>query len=193
MQHSCCASSCAPYESENRRARELYIEVETAQNIRQQKIEEAKIAALAGDLRKAVALLASLPQRDQNSSEVKESIRDILASDKTPPAAENTTDENRDPNRPITISARVNDNLAVKEVRLYYRKKDQQEYEPVKMMKSNEEGVYTFGIPSGYHGGKKVHYYIIAIDANGNSKPLGSAEEPLKIEFSIPINPPPVP
>lgn len=152
-----------------------------AQNYRRQKIMEAESAVDAGDIRMAMVLLHSLPQRDQNIFVVKKLMQELIALDRVPPVIQHTPDKNYNPNEPITIQAMVQDDLDVTQVRLFYNRKGSKTF-ALGEMKLKEKGVYSFSIPLDYHKRKEVRYYFTAQDGNENERSLGSKKKPFKIK-----------
>jgi len=145
------------------------------------KIKNAKMAAEKGDIRTAYLLLNNLSQKDQSISAVKKLKKDIIALDKEPPLIVHKKGKPYKPNKPIIITAKVQDNLEVSQVWLNYKRKGAKEYTMVEM-KPEKKGAYIFSIPADYPQGKEVRYYFTATDINGNNRSLGSKKQLFKIK-----------
>ncbi|MFQ5676941.1 MAG: hypothetical protein ACE5G1_13675, partial [bacterium] len=171
----------APYGGENRNARELYREVDRSQMNREHQVANAKNAASAGNLTSAFAVLKMLPERDQNYFEVRDLKRSIIAMDKIPPVIQHSEEKSYNPQEPLKIVATVQDNLALKDVQLFYVRKDAKTFS-IGAMKPDKKGVYEFVIPQDYHKGKEIKYYFVAIDANDNKQNLKTRKKPYKIK-----------
>jgi predicted GH43/DUF377 family glycosyl hydrolase len=88
-----------------------------------------------------------------------------------------------EPGKEITITATVTDNVAVKVVKLHYRKQGDEAFEIINM--SKEGDVYTAKIPSSFVTTKGIEYYISASDEiNTATYPSSDAlADPLPIDI----------
>ena len=81
------------------------------------------------------------------------------------------------------IRATVTDNIAVKEVRLFYRELgSSNRFVSIRMMRELDGNVYVAKLPEISSPG--IEYYIEASDKAGNTKPSGTQSMPYKVEVA---------
>lgn len=89
----------------------------------------------------------------------------------------------------IEMSAVVADEEGVRSVRLFYRKKGEEQYKslPFEKKRGDEKrGVYALSIPRLEVGPEGVEYYLVAEDGSGNRTVKGEALRPLFMKAILP-------
>ncbi|TAK10198.1 MAG: hypothetical protein EPO39_00630 [Candidatus Manganitrophaceae bacterium] len=104
-------------------------------------------------------------------------LRDVVAPrlDYTPPFPITMVQE-------IEMSAVVTDEGGVRSVRLFYRKKGEQQYKSLLLEKKRgdeKRGVYALSIPRLEVGPEGLEYYLVAEDGSGNQRVKGEALHPM--------------
>ena len=84
---------------------------------------------------------------------------------------------------PVVISATVVDDMAVKEVVLFYRPKGESQYRRITMKPAGKSSLYMATIPGSATGASSLEYYIKAEDSSGNALLRGGSFSPLVIRF----------
>jgi hypothetical protein len=89
----------------------------------------------------------------------------------------------------IEMSAVVSDEEEVRSVRLFYRKKGEEQYKSLLFEKKRgdkKRGVYALSIPRLDVGPEGLEYYLVAEDASGNQTVKGEALRPLFMRAALP-------
>jgi len=89
----------------------------------------------------------------------------------------------------IEMSAVVADDEGVRSVRLFYRKKGEEQYKSLAFEKKRgdeKRGVYSLSIPRRDVGPDGVEYYLVAEDRSGNQTVRGEALRPLFMKAILP-------
>lgn len=89
----------------------------------------------------------------------------------------------------IEMSAVVADEEGVRSVRLFYRKKGEQQYKSLLFEKKKgdeKKGVYALSIPRLDVGPEGLEYYLVAEDGSGNQAVKGEALRPLFMRAVLP-------
>jgi PKD repeat protein len=117
----------------------------------------------------------------------------VTVIDTTPPDISHSPIKEWVEGTPITVVAVVTDNVAVKDVILYYRLGGDAEYKSIKMVQEKGKNVWSVVIPSAEVKGDALDYYIIAYDTFGNiaEYPSDGEKKPIRIDlkkaFVLPI------
>jgi tetratricopeptide (TPR) repeat protein len=171
----------ATYSGKNRKALDLVKIVEQDQNFRQGILVRVQGKSVAGELKTALALLETLPERDKKTPLIKSLATKVLAMDTTRPEIFFTPPETYDPKLPLSVKVTVRDNISVQSVKLYFLAKGADEFETVQM-EATEAGNYEYSISADDHLRREISCYLSAKDQNGNVRVLGSKENPIKIK-----------
>jgi hypothetical protein len=89
----------------------------------------------------------------------------------------------------IEMSAVVTDEEGVRSVRLFYRKKGEEQYKSLSFEKKRgdeKRGIYSLSIPRLDVGPEGLEYYLVAEDGSGNQTVKGEALRPLFMRAILP-------
>jgi tetratricopeptide (TPR) repeat protein len=173
------ALSGAPYQGENENARKLLARVEAAKKVRDEQIARSREAADTTKLKTAYDILENLPER--NTPLVEGLLKEVLAMDRKPPQIVHIPAKNYKPRDPLIIRVTVRDNIRVKIVRLFYKRKDQADYKMDEKEFAGKE-VFQFSISPENHKNKEINYYFSVEDISGIENIEGSKDQPLQIK-----------
>ena len=91
--------------------------------------------------------------------------------------------EARPSGAPVVVSATVVDDVAVKDVVLFYRPKGESQYRRLTMKPAGKSSLYMATIPGSATEASSLEYYIKAEDSSGNALLRGFSFSPLVISF----------
>ncbi len=185
--------SGADYQVENIRAHQLRQKINKDYQRVLSAITAAESRVQSGDLGGALAALDALPTELRDAGDVQKVRSDVQSRDTEPPQISASTLKQYNHRKSLKITARVEDNLSVKAVWLYYKKKNEDDFSRLAMRQSSGDEYYA-QIDPGSHNGREIHYYFSAEDDQGNEgKLLKDKKNPFKVKrkerHSVPVVP----